>query len=105
MSIVCTQPRRVAAISVAERVATERAERLGDSVGYQACCFCIGLSTIIIWTGTGSGTVYRGRVFHCRKPNSTMVEFGTDQTDPDCCQISFKFLKMFPFNFFITFIV
>ena len=34
-SIVCTQPRRIAAISVAQRVAEERGERLGESVGYQ----------------------------------------------------------------------
>lgn len=34
-SIVCTQPRRISAISVAERVANERGERLGRSVGYQ----------------------------------------------------------------------
>jgi ATP-dependent RNA helicase DHX36 len=33
--IVCTQPRRIAAITIAERVANERAERLGESVGYQ----------------------------------------------------------------------
>ncbi|KAM0728608.1 ATP-dependent DNA/RNA helicase DHX36 [Formica fusca] len=33
--IVCTQPRRISAISIAERVAAERAERLGKSVGYQ----------------------------------------------------------------------
>ncbi|OWA50925.1 ATP-dependent RNA helicase DHX36 [Hypsibius exemplaris] len=33
--IVCTQPRRISAISVAERIAKERAERLGKSVGYQ----------------------------------------------------------------------
>lgn len=33
--IVCTQPRRISAISVAERIAYERAERLGKSVGYQ----------------------------------------------------------------------
>lgn len=34
--IVCTQPRRISAISVAERVADERAERIGEaSVGYQ----------------------------------------------------------------------
>jgi HrpA-like RNA helicase len=33
--IVVTQPRRVAAISVAARVAAERGEPLGDSVGYQ----------------------------------------------------------------------
>ncbi|PRQ70928.1 hypothetical protein AAT19DRAFT_10468 [Rhodotorula toruloides] len=34
-NIVCTQPRRIAAISVAERVAKERGESIGDSVGYQ----------------------------------------------------------------------
>lgn len=33
--IICTQPRRISAISVADRVAAERAEELGDSVGYQ----------------------------------------------------------------------
>ncbi|KAL9132547.1 MAG: hypothetical protein Q9175_006283, partial [Cornicularia normoerica] len=33
-NIVCTQPRRIAAISVAKRVAEERAETLQDSVGY-----------------------------------------------------------------------
>ena len=32
--IVCTQPRRVAAISVAERVAQEKGERVGGEVGY-----------------------------------------------------------------------
>lgn len=32
--IICTQPRRISAISVAERVAEERNERLGVSVGY-----------------------------------------------------------------------
>uniref|UniRef100_A0A8C6V6M1 Putative ATP-dependent RNA helicase DHX57 n=1 Tax=Naja naja TaxID=35670 RepID=A0A8C6V6M1_NAJNA len=34
-NIVCTQPRRIAAISVAERVAKERTERVGITVGYQ----------------------------------------------------------------------
>lgn len=33
--IICTQPRRIAAISVAERVANERGEQLGGTVGYQ----------------------------------------------------------------------
>ncbi|CAN8061438.1 unnamed protein product [Agarophyton chilense] len=35
VSIVCTQPRRIAAMSVAERVASERCEAVGESVGYQ----------------------------------------------------------------------
>lgn len=34
-SVVCTQPRRISAISVAERVAQERAEECGSSVGFQ----------------------------------------------------------------------
>ena len=34
VSIICTQPRRISAISVAERVAAERGERVGDTVGY-----------------------------------------------------------------------
>ncbi|XP_014253741.1 putative ATP-dependent RNA helicase DHX57 [Cimex lectularius] len=33
--IICTQPRRISAIGVAERVASERLERIGDSIGYQ----------------------------------------------------------------------
>lgn len=33
--IVCTQPRRISAVSVASRVAEERTEPLGISVGYQ----------------------------------------------------------------------
>ena len=33
-NIVCTQPRRIAAVSVAKRVAEERAEKLQDCVGY-----------------------------------------------------------------------
>jgi HrpA-like RNA helicase len=33
--IICTQPRRLAATSIAQRVAVERNEPLGDTVGYQ----------------------------------------------------------------------
>ncbi|GJQ80024.1 hypothetical protein Trydic_g5004 [Trypoxylus dichotomus] len=33
--ILCSQPRRISAISVATRVAEERGERLGNTVGYQ----------------------------------------------------------------------
>lgn len=33
-NIICTQPRRIAATSVARRVAAERGERLGQSIGY-----------------------------------------------------------------------
>ncbi|KAH9602084.1 hypothetical protein KSS87_013738 [Heliosperma pusillum] len=34
-SIICTQPRRISAMSVSERVAAERGEDLGESVGYK----------------------------------------------------------------------
>ncbi|KAJ8035548.1 ATP-dependent RNA helicase DHX36 [Holothuria leucospilota] len=34
-NIVVTQPRRISAISVAERIAEERGERVGDTIGYQ----------------------------------------------------------------------
>lgn len=33
--ILCTQPRRISATSVAERIATERGENVGGTVGYQ----------------------------------------------------------------------
>lgn len=35
VKIICTQPRRLSAIGVANRVAEERIERTGESVGYQ----------------------------------------------------------------------
>ena len=34
-SIICTQPRRISAMSIAQRVAEERGERVGGSVGYK----------------------------------------------------------------------
>lgn len=34
-SLICTQPRRISAISVADRVAAERGEEVGGTVGYQ----------------------------------------------------------------------
>ncbi|ESW14977.1 hypothetical protein PHAVU_007G033900 [Phaseolus vulgaris] len=34
-NIICTQPRRISAMSVSERVACERGEKLGESVGYK----------------------------------------------------------------------
>uniref|UniRef100_A0ACD5W477 Uncharacterized protein n=1 Tax=Avena sativa TaxID=4498 RepID=A0ACD5W477_AVESA len=33
--IVCTQPRRISAVSVAERISAERGEPVGDTVGYK----------------------------------------------------------------------
>ncbi|KAK7390906.1 hypothetical protein VNO78_19096 [Psophocarpus tetragonolobus] len=34
-NIICTQPRRISAMSVSERVASERGEKLGESVGFK----------------------------------------------------------------------
>lgn len=34
-NIICTQPRRISAMSVAQRVAQERGENVGESVGFQ----------------------------------------------------------------------
>jgi HrpA-like RNA helicase len=34
-NIICTQPRRLSAVGVSERVARERGESIGQSVGYQ----------------------------------------------------------------------
>ncbi|CAM0882887.1 unnamed protein product [Alopecurus aequalis] len=33
--IICTQPRRISAVSVAERISAERGESVGDTVGYK----------------------------------------------------------------------
>ena len=33
-NIICTQPRRISAIGLADRVADERCSRVGDEVGY-----------------------------------------------------------------------
>ena len=34
-NMICTQPRRISAIGVADRIASERVERVGETVGYQ----------------------------------------------------------------------
>ncbi|CAI9532985.1 unnamed protein product [Staurois parvus] len=53
-NIVCTQPRRISAISVAERVAQERAERVGISVGYQIRLESVkSLATRLLYCTTG----------------------------------------------------
>ena len=42
VEMICTQPRRISAMSVAERVASERAEKVGQTVSYNPeCCFCM----------------------------------------------------------------
>ncbi|KAL8463432.1 hypothetical protein ACS0TY_034184 [Phlomoides rotata] len=34
-NIICTQPRKISAMSVSERISTERGEKLGETVGYK----------------------------------------------------------------------
>lgn len=46
--IVVTQPRRLAAIGVATRVAEERCEDIGNTVGYQVCNPYITIRMLII---------------------------------------------------------
>ncbi|KAL6570508.1 hypothetical protein OROGR_000058 [Orobanche gracilis] len=64
--IVCTQPRRISATSVAERIASERGETLGDSVGYKIrmeskggmhspLVFCTNGILLRVLVGRGSG--------------------------------------------------
>ncbi|KAK8492608.1 hypothetical protein V6N11_030831 [Hibiscus sabdariffa] len=53
-SIICTQPRRLSAISVSERVASERGEKLGESVGYKVRLEGIkGRDTRLLFCTTG----------------------------------------------------
>ena len=53
-NIICTQPRRVAATSVASRVAQERAESLGNTFGYQIRLeSCKSSSTRCLFSTTG----------------------------------------------------
>ena len=53
-SVVVTQPRRIAAIALAERVAAERGERVGGSVGYQVKGDAKrGASTRLLYCTTG----------------------------------------------------
>lgn len=52
--IICTQPRRLAATSIAERVAQERMEKVGNVVGYQIRMnSCVSKKTNLIYTTSG----------------------------------------------------
>lgn len=53
-SIICTQPRRISAMAVSERVAAERGENLGESVGYKVRLEGIkGRDTRLLFCTTG----------------------------------------------------
>lgn len=52
--IICTQPRRLAATSIAARVAKERNDKLGNSIGYQIRMDnCVKSTTNLIFTTSG----------------------------------------------------
>ena len=56
-NIIVTQPRRISAISIAERVAMERGEPVGVNVGYQVClgvcdmCVCVCVCVCVLGGG------------------------------------------------------
>ncbi|KAF2791894.1 P-loop containing nucleoside triphosphate hydrolase protein [Melanomma pulvis-pyrius CBS 109.77] len=66
VDIICTQPRRIAAKSVAVRVASERDEKLGDTVGYHV-------------KGDNKTSREPGRMTYC----TTGILLKQLQTDPD----------------------
>ncbi|VVC42041.1 Hypothetical protein CINCED_3A008693 [Cinara cedri] len=52
--VICCQPRRIAAISMADRVSNERGENIGMSTGYQVRLeSCVSHDTTIIYCTTG----------------------------------------------------
>ncbi|KAF8408631.1 hypothetical protein HHK36_004694 [Tetracentron sinense] len=68
--IVCTQPRRISATSVAERISYERGESVGDTVGYKirletkggkhsSIMFCTNGVLLRVLVGKGAGTSKR----------------------------------------------
>ncbi|XP_015579120.2 DExH-box ATP-dependent RNA helicase DExH5, mitochondrial isoform X2 [Ricinus communis] len=53
-NIICTQPRRISAMSVSERIASERGEKLGECVGYKVRLEGIrGRDTHLLFCTTG----------------------------------------------------
>lgn len=50
--IVCTQPRRISAISVSERISTERGETIGENVGYKV------ILLMYLWCSNGTVILY-----------------------------------------------
>ena len=53
-NLICTQPRRISATSVATRVAQERGEKIGTSVGYKIRLESVhSSSTKILFVTTG----------------------------------------------------
>ncbi|XP_050426478.1 3'-5' RNA helicase YTHDC2-like [Adelges cooleyi] len=66
--VVCCQPRRIAAISMAHRVSNERGEKIGTSVGYQVRFqSCLGSNATITYCTIGILT--RALVIHHQNDN------------------------------------
>jgi ATP-dependent RNA helicase DHX36 len=84
--ILCTQPRRISAITVAERVATERGEPLGGTVGYQIRLDTVGGpgSSLMFCT---NGILLRKLTGAARKKAVEELEEGDDEIDIDATHI------------------
>uniref|UniRef100_J3L4G1 RNA helicase n=2 Tax=Oryza brachyantha TaxID=4533 RepID=J3L4G1_ORYBR len=81
--VVCTQPRRISAISVAERISAERGEAVGDTVGYKIRLESKGgkNSSILFCTNGILLRVLIGRVTNISKEQSRKRSFGDAITE------------------------
>lgn len=70
-AICVTQPRRVAAISTAERVAAELGVKLGTTVGYQ-----VGRGRAARGAREGSGCTHRWGIFETTRNDCRMLAAG-----------------------------
>ncbi|KAG8055280.1 hypothetical protein GUJ93_ZPchr0001g32006 [Zizania palustris] len=75
--IVCTQPRRISAISVAERISAERGEAVGDTVGYKIRLESKGgkNSSIMFCTNGVLLRVLIGRITNVSKAQNQKLSF------------------------------
>jgi len=60
--IFCTQPRRLSALSIAERVAAERGEKIGQTVGYQIRLESRQVQLLVMLSGAIFVRVMEGRL-------------------------------------------
>jgi HrpA-like RNA helicase len=101
VNIICTQPRRLAAITLAQRVSDEMSVGLGDRVGYQ-----VGMDsrmsdkTRILFVTTGiflQRLVHERELFFSSFTHIIMDEVHERDIDIDFSLIIMKhFLKVFP---------
>lgn len=84
--ILCTQPRRISAMTVAERVANERGEALGGTVGYQIRLDTVGgpNSSLMFCT---NGILLRKLTGAARKKAVEELEADENEVDIDATHI------------------